>query len=841
MGQRLPRNLFGALCILFFSLATQAQLVFIPDTNLRSALNEWVPGCMDVSGFLDTSVPAAADSTLVLEVRWTPADLTGIGSVPVIKRLTVRSTCLFFPDTWVPCTTNSISIGEWPVDLRVLSLDHGTYPVLPAWPAGSETLALYDLVTTSIPDWPISLSNLSYYACTGHTSIPDLPSGIHQLVLAGPTDLVQLPAIPGNVTDLTIRDPAGGQFPDIPGSVTHLTLDATEQASMMPALPNSITDLYLSGFNQPEPFASFPSDLEYLTLFYNYGMTALPPLPGTLEALEILECPDLQTLPALPQGIRNMSFAAVSINGLIDLPDSLRTLMLASVSVQCLPLFPDSLETLDLNPQEVWGPAPVPCFPNSPTGLLIKEPGSWEFLPMDPARLCTVLNSTCDFVNPAATGSVYWDHNANGTRDGDEPGYPLATVTAQPGNITFGVTASGDFNQPLPLDQYTLTAFSNNPYVQSISPASQDAPFVNASDVDTGNDFGVVLQNPGARDLRIDLFGPWGRPGFETNGVITYQNEGASIEDGVVQFNLDADQSWVSSDPPPSEVNGNVIAWVFSQLQVGETRTIHLTVYTDPSVPVGTPLEQFASLPPIAIDMTSWNNLAMASSEVVGSFDPNDKLVEPGVIEPDGILGGDELVYTIRFQNTGTYPADRVIIIDTLSADLQWNTMRFINSSHACTWVLSGDGLLRFTFDPIMLPDSTNDENGSHGFVRFAMRPVWDLLPGDSVVNVANIYFDHNEPVITNEAVYMMEVSTEVQGQEQGQVRVWPNPAKDALFVEGASGTAICVLDMTGRTVKTARLSSGISGIDISDLLPGLYTLRAREGNAYFVEKFTKY
>ena len=127
------QRLLGTLCLLFGSLVAPAQLVFVPDTNLRNALNIWVPGCVDGSGFLDTAVPAAADSTMTLEVNWTPADLTGLGSIPALKRLTVRSTCLFFPDTWMLCSTNSISVPEWPLDLRVLSLNHGTYPALPAW------------------------------------------------------------------------------------------------------------------------------------------------------------------------------------------------------------------------------------------------------------------------------------------------------------------------------------------------------------------------------------------------------------------------------------------------------------------------------------------------------------------------------------------------------------------------------------------------------------------------------------------------------------------------------------------------------------------------------------
>ena len=438
-----------------------------------------------------------------------------------------------------------------------------------------------------------------------------------------------------------------------------------------------------------------------------------------------------------------------------------------------------------------------------------------------------MINSTCDFVNPAATGSVYWDQNSNGVRDGGEPGYPYASINAQPGNITYGVPASGDFNLPLPLDQYTLTASSDNPYVLSISPASHDAPFVSTSDVDAGNDFGVVLQ-PDMQDLRVDLSGPWGRPGFESIGMITCENTGSTVLTATVTFQLDADQSWVSSTPPPASVNGNTITWELADLGVGERVSILMYVYTDPGIALGTELLHTATIVPMASDETPEDNTAIHTDLVFGSFDPNDKRVEPATLMPAEVQAGEEVVYTIRFQNTGTYQADRVIITDQLSEDLQWGTMRFVASSHACTWVLSDEGLLRFTFDPIMLPDSTTDEPNSHGFVKFAMKPMSDLMLGESVGNTANIYFDFNEPVITNEAVFTVEQSTGIAAAAEGDVRLWPNPAEHVLYVEGAANTMIEITDVTGRILLRHHGAGDPCVVDVAGLAPGGYALRVK-------------
>ena len=50
-----------------------------------------------------------------------------------------------------------------------------------------------------------------------------------------------------------------------------------------------------------------------------------------------------------------------------------------------------------------------------------------------------------------------------------------------------------------------------------------------------------------------------------------------------------------------------------------------------------------------------------------------------------------------------------------------------------------------------MLPDSTVNEEASHGFIR--MRAALNRErpePGDIVENTAAIFFDLNEPIITN-------------------------------------------------------------------------------------------
>jgi len=135
----------------------------------------------------------------------------------------------------------------------------------------------------------------------------------------------------------------------------------------------------------------------------------------------------------------------------------------------------------------------------------------------------------------------------------------------------------------------------------------------------------------------------------------------------------------------------------------------------------------------------------------VNSFDPNIKTAIPtGVGEDHEIEKDWELDYTIQFQNTGNDVAYVVRINDILSNKLDISTLRVKGASHDFTWTLDPNRELIFTFDDIFLPDSTTNEPASHGFIQYSIKPMADLLPGDRIENLAAIYFDFNDPIITN-------------------------------------------------------------------------------------------
>lgn len=223
--------------------------------------------------------------------------------------------------------------------------------------------------------------------------------------------------------------------------------------------------------------------------------------------------------------------------------------------------------------------------------------------------------------------------------------------------------------------------------------------------------------------------------------------------------------------------------------------------------------------------------------ENVGSYDPNDKQGFPrGVFEEHYIPKGTEIEYMIRFQNTGTDTAFTVRILDTLSQYLDLATLRPGSSSHPYDFKLLGSGVAQFLFANIMLPDSFVNEPASNGYVKFSIKPKADLPNNIAVENQAGIYFDFNEPVITNRTLHtigekFLNVSTVVFRPGMA-LEVYPNPAavKATFFIKSARPTAgtLQLFDLQGKLALTQQFNTNTFEMDAAGLAPGMYLFQLK-------------
>lgn len=222
------------------------------------------------------------------------------------------------------------------------------------------------------------------------------------------------------------------------------------------------------------------------------------------------------------------------------------------------------------------------------------------------------------------------------------------------------------------------------------------------------------------------------------------------------------------------------------------------------------------------------------------SYDPNDKEGFPkGVGSEHWIEPGTELEYLIRFQNTGTDTAFTIVVQDTLSEWLDPVSVRTGASSHPYSFRQSGRGNLEFTFAHILLPDSTANEAGSHGFVRFFAKVRPDVPQGTLLHNNAAIYFDFNAPVITNTTAHTVGKNYLISSVKNNPgalpaFTVFPNPASDRVWIQFRGFTSgqshVELLDTQGRVVVRQTFSGEQALLYAGGLPSGLYLIRVFDG-----------
>ncbi len=216
---------------------------------------------------------------------------------------------------------------------------------------------------------------------------------------------------------------------------------------------------------------------------------------------------------------------------------------------------------------------------------------------------------------------------------------------------------------------------------------------------------------------------------------------------------------------------------------------------------------------------------------VACSYDPNSKesLPNKGGLYT-AVQQGEEIVYTINFQNTGNAPAHVVVIKDTLSEYIDASSFVFLYGLHPVE-VLRNGFLLEFIHLNIMLPDSSSNEEESKGFVKFKVRLKNNLPESTSILNNAAIYFDLNEPIITNTTQHHIPliINDNKSISNNNDINVYPNPTSLVLYISsGAALGDVVLYDLPGRVLlEMNKVNKHQVSIDMGALADGVYFLKA--------------
>ena len=466
--------------------------------------------------------------------------------------------------------------------------------------------------------------------------------------------------------------------------------------------------------------------------------------------------------------------------------------------------------------------------------------GIYSVTILDAMMNCVTITDTVSFDNSncgSISGNVFIDNNSDCVKNAGDNNLSNTQIIANPGNRLAYTNWLGDYAfYNLPFGTYTITSITssnmiatcvntNNTTLNSGSPNSINNNFT--------REYIPVIQP----DLYVSASNGGVVPGFVCTVYYYLNNYNTFNASGVYKVTLPS--AFIPNITQVSAstytISGDTVIWNFSNVTMSPNSSYFFIKFTTPlSTPLGSIFTTCMWAQPTVTDLNYANNTYCYSRTVNGSFDPNDKTVSPVGYGPNGDIAASEtdLTYLIRFQNTGNGPAVNIVVKDTLSPNVDVTTFEMLSASHNYNIDILPGNVLRWKFNNIMLADSGSNEPASHGYIQYRIKRNSNNTPGTQIKNTAYIYFDFNEPVVTNTAINTIETVTSIKSQSfnENGWNVYPNPCTGALYIINSTNvkeeSKIEVINSIGQTVFEESISSNYKNIDLNKLTNGVYFVK---------------
>ena len=334
-------------------------------------------------------------------------------------------------------------------------------------------------------------------------------------------------------------------------------------------------------------------------------------------------------------------------------------------------------------------------------------------------------------------------------------------------------------------------------------------------------------------DMDLLVYGGRFRTGFKENIYVYLRNETCNMKSGTIKIKLDKDLEYTNSSIQPIEVNGQTLLFEYDSLIYGMKEfKVNIEVLVDDKVQFG---EQLCC--PIYINDENGieiNNDIFCSS-VFNSFDPNDMKVAPfGRCDENYFLQSEYLEYQLRFQNLGNAEAINIEIVDTLNQYLDISTLEVIKSSHDLIPYIENDSVLILKYSNINLPAKSQNELESEGFVVFRIKSKEITPINTEIYNKASIYFDFNDPVVTNKVRSTLinslpDCIITNTNEVPSLIKIFPNPVTNILNIEFIDNAEhkVSLYNIYGEIIlRNLERSSTRLSIDLSNEDSGIYFIK---------------
>lgn len=450
------------------------------------------------------------------------------------------------------------------------------------------------------------------------------------------------------------------------------------------------------------------------------------------------------------------------------------------------------------------------------------------------------MNSYCSFDAGGnyntITGSILYDFDTNGCDANDAQPFMKMNINDGTQQGSSFADAEGNYIFYTQEGNFTITPQLENPSLFTVSPVNATVNFSTNNNSVSTNNFCVTANGvvPNA-EIVVAPVTP-ARPGFDAEYKIVYKNTGNQILSGQVYFYYqDAVLDLVSTNVPTSAEATGLLTWNYADLQPFETRSINVTLNVNgpmetPAINNGDELIFNVGTNPI-----NGNEIVFSYFQtVVGSFDPNDIICLEGESEAPSAIG-NYLHYIVNFENTGTAPAENVVVkVDIDATKYDVSSLQLLSGSHPVEARVNGNKA-EFIFKMINL------ETNGHGNILLKVKSKSSLNVGETVTKKANIFFDYNFPILTNDANTTFQDLSVEEHLLDNSIIAYPNPSFNVVNVEADTAiNSIQVYDIQGRLLRTHLANDIKTSIDISDTANGIYFFKIYSEKGIKVERIIK-
>lgn len=467
------------------------------------------------------------------------------------------------------------------------------------------------------------------------------------------------------------------------------------------------------------------------------------------------------------------------------------------------------------------------------------NPGAYTVTIRDKNNNCNTYSDTVGHIDTCnyIFGTTFNDTNFNCVYNTGEPTLSNSYITITPGSYVVYPNWAGSFSQYVPYGTYTV---SQNFYVGSPFASCSPSQVVTVNAVSPNVDFPDTTHAK-LSDPMISYFYayPFSIGDTSKSPVFQVKNNGTDTSSGKVYFIFYPDSAVTvdSTTPAYASISHDTVYWNYSGLLPGDTLdyAVHCSSM---NIYAGRIFALVAAVKPNEPESNINNDYMGCALIFADSYDPNGKQVSPAGSGPNGYinLSDSVLTYFIHFQNTGTSKSQNIYIVDTISSNLDINTLNVLGASNAYSYMVTGNRV-KFIFSNINLPDSSANPKGSTGWIEYQVKQAKTNGPGDVIKNTAYIYFDYNPAVATNTTVNTINVVTGVQQKElPGGIRVYPNP-NDGVFAIKSSvdsrESKVEIYNMLGEEIytKSLNIQNSTFNINMSSQPDGIYMLRITNAN----------